>query len=225
MDSLLKNALKALQKHYCKILLINRKADAYYPIILEEQERQWEKVGKLTEFAQWFLRNGNIYEQDKPLFQKFIKECFVEQKSTFLFYRRKCNDVYRWAFIFLEKTDIPEQEYLYVRDVNDIYIEQCDIVLDNVACIDPLTSFGNKFAYNNDVMDKDSITYVSINNLANINMDEGYDYGDEIISKVAEIIECHSTQNYRISGGMFALVNVSDKQALTKALNGLATVK
>ena len=218
-------AFKALQKHYFKILLINRKADAYFPLKVEDNEKKWDKMGKLTEFAKWFLRCGNIYEKDKPLFEKFIKECFVEGKNQFLFYRRKCDDEYHWAYIFIEPTENPEEEYLYVRDVNEIYVEQCDIVLDSVAYIDPLTSFGNHYAFHEEAKSSDDITYVTIKDLGAINAEAGYEAGDEILSRVAGIIEEYSTDNYRISGGTFALLNVPNKKALCNALHGLAEIK
>lgn len=228
MNGLLKNALKALQKHYSRILLINRKMDTYYPIVIEENETRWDTIGKLSDFSKWFLKNGNIYKADKPLFENFIKECFVDGKDRYLFYRRKCGDEYRWAYCFIEKGDNPEkpdEEYLYVRDCNEIYIEQCDLILDNVGYIDPLTGLKNRLAFNEDKCDDDTVTFIVIPNLAEINEKCGYDMGNELISRVAAIIEDLTENAYRISGSKFAILNTCNNNKIQNALKGLAIVQ
>lgn len=228
MKGLLKNALKALKKHYSRILLINRKLDVYYPIVLEDNEKQWDTIGKLTDFANWFADNGNIYEADKQLFKQYIKDCFVNGENKYLFYRRRSGEEYRWAYIFIEKSDNPEkpdEEYLYVRDCNEIYIEQCDLILDSVGYVDPLTGFNNRLAFNADRKASDKVTIVTVDNLGAINVEEGYDSGNETVSKVANIIENYTENAYRITGSKFALLNVSDVENLKLSLRGVATVE
>lgn len=228
MKGLLKNALKALKKHYSRILLINRKLDVYYPIVLEDNETQWDTIGKLTDFANWFNDNGNIFEADKPLFKQYIKDCFIDGKNKYLFYRRRSGEEYRWAYIFIEQgdnPDKPDEEYLYVRDCNEIYIEQCDLILDSIGGIDPLTGFKNRFAFNSDIKESDEIHYVTVSDLGTINVEAGYDVGNEIISKVANIIEIYTEDAYRITGARFALLNISDIEKLKNELKGLATVE
>ena len=227
MKGLLKNALKALKKHYSRILLINRKLDVYYPVVVEDNEKQWDTIGKLTEFANWFNDNGNIYEADKPLFKQYIKDCFIDGKNKYLFYRRRSGEEYRWAYIFIEQgdnPDKPDEEYLYVRDCNEIYIEQCDLILDSIGGVDPLTGFKNRFAFNSDIKESDEIHYVTVSDLGTINVEAGYDVGNEIISKVANIIEIYTEDAYRITGSKFALLNISDIEKLKNELRGLATV-
>lgn len=224
MNSLLKNALKALHKHYSRILLINRKLNTYYPICLESNEKEWDKIGCLTEFATWFMNNGNIHTKDRPLFKKFIQECFVEGQDTYIFYRRKQGEQYRWAFCFVEQGEKPDEEFLYVRDINDIYLNQCDLILDSVGEVDPLTSFGNRYCFEKNRKKDDDITFVKVDNLGAINCECGYDVGDEIISKVVEIIDEYDVDAYRISGSTFALRNLKHKNCLIEDLEGLATV-
>ena len=228
MKGLLKNALKALKKHYSRILLINRKLDVYYPIVLEDNEKQWDTIGKLTEFAHWFTDNGNIFEADKPLFKKYIQECFVEGKNKYLFYRRRCGDEYRWAYIFIEQgdnADKPDEEYLYVRDCNEIYIEQCDLILDSIGGVDALTGFKNRFAFNADKEETDKVNFVTVSNLGAINAECGYEAGNEMVSSVARIIEDFTENAYRVTGAKFALLNVADIEKLKIELNGLAIVE
>ena len=221
MNKLLKNALGTLQKHYCRILVINRKLDSYYPVVLEENEEQWSKVGCLSEFARWFSHNGNIYEQDKPLFERFVQDNFDGN----LFYRRKCNNEYHWAYIFIEAGENPDEEYLYVRDVNDIYIKQCDFIIDNVGGVDALTGLANKYAYEADLMRNNmNCLEVSIDNLEAMNIEFGYQQTDAFIVNVANIIKEHSDIAYRLHGGEFRVVtdNIAE---LKKALKGIATIK
>lgn len=223
MIDLERNALKALQKHYCRMLLINRKLDSYYPIVLEQNENEWNKIGRLSEFARWFSNNGNIYEQDKPLFEKWINEC-VAGHNSHLFYRRRCNGEYRWAYVFIEQGDREDEEYLYVRDVNDVYIEQCDVILDSVGDIDALTGLKNSFAYNAERKDTDKVTFVSIDDLGAIDVENGYDAGDEIVVSVADTISQFSDKVYRLNGSIFAIINCSDTNALKEKLKGKANV-
>lgn len=228
MKGLLKNALKALKKHYSRILLINRKLDVYYPIVLEDNEQQWDTIGKLTEFANWFNDNGNIYEADKPLFKQYIKDCFINGENKYLFYRRRSGEEYRWAYIFIEKGDNPEkpdEEYLYVRDCNEIYIEQCDLILDSIGGVDPLTGFKNRFAFNADRRESDKLNFVTVSDLGAINVEAGYEAGNEIVSRVANIIEDFTENAYRITGARFALLNVDRTEELKVVLKGLATVE
>ena len=228
MNGLLKNALKALQKHYSRILLINRRLDSYYPVVIEEDEKQWNTVGKLTDFSRWFVENGNIYDADKPLFRKYIEDCFVNGKNRDLFYRRRSNDGYRWAYIFIEKSDDPskpDEEYLYVRDCNEIYIEQCDLILDSIGYVDPLTGLKNRMAFNADKQNDDKINYVVIPDLVEVNKKEGYDAGNEIIAKTSAIIEQFTDSAYRITGSRFALINVENLEELRIALTDLAEIE
>lgn len=225
MKDLERNALNALRKHYCRILLINRKLDSYYPIVLEDNEQKWDKVGCLSDFARWFSNNGNIYEQDKPLFEKWIKECMIEKKNTHLFYRRRSGDEYRWAYIFIEQGEVEDEEYLYVRDVNDVYISQCDIILDSVGDIDALTGLKNSYAYNIERNNEDTVTYVYVKDLDLINSKNGFEAGDELIVSVAETLSKLYENVYRISGGVFAILNCNNKNALKENLNGIATIK
>lgn len=228
MKGLLKNALKALKKHYSRILLINRKLDVYYPVVVEDNEKQWDTIGKLTEFANWFNDNGNIYDDDKPLFKKYIKDCFIDGKTQDLFYRRRSGDEYRWAYIFIEKGDDPrkpDEEYLYVRDCNEIYIKQCDLIVDSVGFVDPLTGVRNHLAYNAERKETDKVTFVTVCDLGAINAESGYEAGNEIISKVASILEEFTEDVYRVTGAKFALLNVTDTEKLKTAVRGLAIVE
>lgn len=224
MENLERNCLKALQKHYCRMLLINRKLDSYYPIVLEQNEREWDKIGRLSEFARWFSNKGNIYEQDKPLFEKWVNECIVGRKNQHLFYRRRCNGEYRWAYVFVEQGDREDEEYLYVRDVNDLYIEQCDIILDSVGDIDALTGLKNRFAYGLERKETDKPTFVKIEDLGAINIEGGYDAGDDAIVSVADVLEEFGDKVYRIAGGDFVILNCSDTEKLKDKLKGKARV-
>lgn len=228
MKGLLKNALKALKKHYSKILLINRKLDIYYPIVVEDNEKQWDTINKLTDFANWFIDNGNIYEADKPLFKQYVQDCFINGQNKYLFYRRRSGEEYRWAYIFIEKGDDihkPEEEYLYVRDCNEIYIEQCDLILDSIGYVDPLTGFKNNLAFNTERNENDTINFVTVSNLGVINVECGYDAGNEMISRVANIIEDYTDNVYRVTGAKFALLNVKDIEKLKIELKGIANVE
>lgn len=225
MNGLQKNALKALGKHYCRILIINRKLDSYYPVVLEENEAQWNKVGCLSDFAKWFSQNGNIYEQDKQLF-----ECFVQNNfNGNLFYRRKCNNEYHWAYIFTEAGDKTDEEYLYVRDINDIYIQQCDLIIDSVGGVDALTGLGNKMAFEtySAINNCEAIT-IKIENLEAMNIEQGYKETDNFIVEVANIISKHCDNVYRLHGGTFKVVIdesvVKNMNALKNELHGIATV-
>lgn len=224
MKDLERNSLKALQKHYCRILLINRNLDSYYPIVLEQNEGQWDKIGCLSEFTRWFSDNGNIYEQDKPLFSKWVERCIINKENAHLFYRRKSNGEYRWAYVFVEQGDVPEEEYLYVRDVNDLYIEQCDLILDSVGEIDALTGLRNHFAYNIDKKPTDKVTFVNIDNLDCVCIENGYDACNEIIVSVADVMNEVSDNVYRISGDTFAILNCEDVEKLKDKLKGRARV-
>lgn len=224
MKDLERNALKSLQKHYCRMLLINRKLDSYYPIVLEDNEGEWDKIGRLSDFARWFSNNGNIYEQDKPLFEKWVRECLIGRENTHLFYRRRNKGEYRWAYAFVEQGDIPDEEYLYVRDVNDVYIEQCDVILDSIGDVDALTGLKNRFAYNLDKKETDTVTFVSVDNLGTMNIENGYEAGDEAIIDVADIISEYTDNVYRISGGLFAILNCPQEKTLKEKLKGKATI-
>lgn len=228
MNKLLKNALKALKKHYSRILLINRKLDSYYPVVIEENESRWNTMGRLTDFAHWFAENGNIYEADKPMFKQYVQDCFVQGENRYLFYRRKSEDGYRWAYIFIEKgddPDKPDEEYLYVRDCNEVYVEQCDLILDSVGYVDALTGLKNRMAFNVDQQAGDRINFVTVTNLGDINEKEGYDAGNELIAKVASILEDFTDNAYRITGSKFALLNTCNLQKLQTALSGLAIIE
>ena len=228
MNRLLKNALKALKKHYSRILLINRKLDSYYPVVIEENESKWHTMGRLTDFAHWFSENGNIYESDKPLFRQYVQDCFINGENRYLFYRRKSGSGYRWAYIFIEKgddPDKPDEEYLYVRDCNEVYVEQCDLILDNVGYVDALTGLKNRLAFNADQQSGDKINFVTVVNLETINEQDGYDAGNEVIAKVASILEEFTENAYRITGSKFALLNAGNLQNLQIALNGLAIIE
>lgn len=226
MNGLLKNALKSLGKHYCRILIINRKLDSYYPIVLEETETRWNKVGCLSDFAKWFSQNGNIYEQDKPLFERFVQSNFDGN----LFYRRKCNNEYHWAYIFTEAGDNPDEEYLYVRDINDIYIQQCDLIIDSVGGVDALTGLGNKMAYETYIAINNCETVtVKIENIGTMNIEQGYKETDNFIINVANIISKYCDNVYRLHGGTFKLIIdetlVKNMSALKRALKGIATIE
>lgn len=227
-NELLKNALKALQGDYSRILLINRKLNTYCPIIIEENETKWDTIGKLTDFANWFLRNGNIYEADKPLFRNFIDECFVQGKQRYLFYRRKADEGYRWAYLFIKQGTNPKkpnEEFLFVRDCNEIYIEQCDLILDSVGYCDPLTGLKNRLAFNAEQREEDEVNFVTITGLGAINAEEGYDAGNERIATVASILEKYTDDVYRITGSKFALRNVKNLPVIKVALGDLAIVE
>lgn len=225
MNKLLKNALSALEKDYCRILVINRKLDSYYPVVLETNEEQWNKVGCLSEFAKWFSQNGNIFEQDKPLFERYIQDNF----NGNLFYRRKCNNEYRWAYIFIKAGEKQDEEYLYVRDINDIYIEQCDLIIDSVGGVDALTGLGNKMAFEaySAIHTCEAIT-VKIDNLEAMNIEQGYKETDNFIVNVANIISTHCDNAYRLHGGTFKLIIdedlVKNMNALKNRLKGIATI-
>lgn len=225
MNGLLKNALKALKEDYSRILLINRKLDTYYPIIIEENETKWDTIGKLSEFAHWFAENGNIFDDDKPLFKQYIKDCFINGENRYLFYRRRCGEEYRWAYIFVKQGEKPDEEFLYVRDCNEIYIEQCDLILDSVGFVDPLTGFKNRLAFEADREYGDKVNYVTVCDLGAINAEAGYNAGNEMIAKVAAIIEEYTENAYRVTGSKFALLNVPDIEKLKIALHGIAVVE
>ena len=229
MNVLLKNALKALKKHYSRILLINRKLDVYYPVVVEDNEKQWDTIGKLTDFANWFTDNGNIYEADKPLFKRYIEECLLADKNNYLFYRRRYNDEYRWAYIFIEQSDKTNEEFLYVADCNEMYVGQCDLIVDSIGGVDALTGLGNKVAFEaySATHNFEAIT-VKIENLEAMNIELGYKETDNFIVNVANIIGECCDNAYRLHGGVFKLVIdevlLNNMDGLRMKLKGIAKI-
>ena len=145
--------------------------------------------------------------------------CKIVSLTEYLFYRRRSGDEYRWAYIFIEKGDDinkPEEEYLYVRDCNEIYIEQCDLILDSIGYVDPLTGFKNNFAFSVERKETDNVNFVTVANLGAINAECGYEAGNEMVSRVANIIEDFTENAYRVTGAKFALLNVTDIEKLKK---------
>lgn len=229
MNGLQKNALRALKKNYCRILLINRKLDSYFPIVIEENESEWNTIGKLSDFTNWFCENGNIYEADKPIFKRYVQECLLNGETKDLFYRRRVGDEYHWAYIFIEQSEKTNEEFLYVRDCNDAYINQCDLIVDSVGGVDALTGLGNKLAFEAySAMHTDEAITVRIDNLEAMNVELGYKETDNFIVNVANIISEYCCNAFRLHGGVFKLMVdeelAKNMDALQKRLVGIATI-
>ncbi|WP_432651805.1 hypothetical protein [Huintestinicola sp.] len=152
-----------LGRSYCKIVHV-RLSDGYYePVYMTDSEISAEESlapGIVNWFAS-FAQAGNVYEEDREKFLKFIDNDYLrrrlaEEGEARLYYRRKINGGYKpvcmkivrsadhspedpLAFIYIAEED-KEGKYLTERTAAEKYYASCDIMtgIRNRHCYDEL---------------------------------------------------------------------------------------
>lgn len=139
--------------------------------------------------------------------------------------RKKSGEIYYVKSTILPIVNFKNEivEYIAARiDVTELIRK--DKIIHN-QFTDPLTKLQNRasliYGLNEKIQQKASLTLINIDRFSNINDSYGYEVGDAILTKLAEILKSKHQNSYRISGDEFAMLceHELDKNAKIEITN------
>lgn len=224
------DALFPLSSLYYKILKINLTRDSFecFKVDLREQEQYADRLQRISEWWDWFAKNGEIFPEDEKSYRQFtdldrLRACFREEKAMHSCrYRRWIGDEFRWVQMDL----VPSAEYrdenqvvlLYVKDIQEEYLRELQSRRELVDSYnrDALTLLYNRHKYNEDLEnlkeDADGLLtclYVDVNGLHELNNKLGHEKGDTMLCSVADALRKFFPEEriYRIGGDEFVMLS------------------
>lgn len=238
----MEDALFMLSSLFHKILKVNLTRDTYEAIKVYKEELT-EEQGYSTRISEWlrgFAETGNVHPDDREEYLTFtdiesIRATFRQQsKPVRCRYRRKAGSEFRWVMMVLlpsvEYTEDNEEIMLYVRDLNDEFVEEQEHrkQLEYYCYNDILTGMGNRRRYKKicagyaQLLQKPrlAVLFADINGLKYINDHLGHDAGDEYIKSFGKRLQEAFGVNAccRISGDEFTVIleDVPEKETMEK---------
>ncbi len=214
---------------FYKVLKVNLTTDYYeiVKVIDEELNNDVISTNRITDWWDLFVRQGYVKEEDVPHYQRFTDISWMrrqlkrEAKPLRCRYRRKTLDEYRWVSMeivpALEYTNENQIVMLYIRDINDDYVDEViyQQELEHLCYHDGATGLRNRMYYNRlcDRYDDGcenavGVIFADLNRLKYINDNFGHAQGDRYIEDFALFlasqfgVEC----SYRLSGDEFVVV-------------------
>lgn len=198
------DVLRFLKSNYCKLLIVNLEQDSYCPKIIADDEL--EAMGELdcvfSHYTNWFVTSKFIMAEDRDALRSFFASMQAGKSIT---YRRLINGEYHRVLLLLEPTVNPNELLLYVRDVDEIYNQERERILEK----DEQTGLLNRHAFYRDCKQHKGksvgILYADLNGLKYTNDHFGHDEGDKLIIKLANLLKLNFQwyKCYHISGDEF----------------------
>lgn len=139
------DAIGVLSTFFYRILKVNLTTGNYlvFKDGAEDITGRFDNISDIYERLASFAYKGYVHEEDKEEYLKFcnknwLKKQFAKGKDHLLLhYRRNITGEFRWVsmeiFRSSEYTDINQVVLLYVRDINDDYLKQLDVVMRRTA--------------------------------------------------------------------------------------------
>lgn len=200
---------------YRKTLLIDLANDTFKIGHLAQDERAALAnldIIKISEYWAWFCDSEFLHEECRQACRDFKLE-----PNTELFYTRKVND--KWQVMLMEITPLDDYSpnnqlcLLSVRNVNDMYNRQYELVVDKIGTRDHVTGLLNKLALDRDFEkhkdEKVGVIFADLNGLKWINDNKGHKAGDALIQKFAGLLSINFGGDYcyHISGDEFVVLS------------------
>ncbi|MCD7958401.1 MAG: GGDEF domain-containing protein [Ruminococcus sp.] len=221
---------------FYKILKVNLTLDTYEIIKVKDDELNHAVVHTkhITDWWRIFADQGYVHAEDRANYDCFTemdemqKELRHGTKFLRCRYRRKTNAQFCWVSMeiipALEYTDDNQIVMLYIRDINDDYINEVmhQQELEHYCYHDGATGLRNRLYYNR-LCDKYSdgcensvgIIFADLNRLKYINDTYGHTEGDRYIQDFAQLLanRFELEHSYRISDDEFMVIlqNISEK--------------
>lgn len=247
----MEDALYMLSSLFHKILKVNLTRDSFDVIKVYKEELTMAQgySPKISEWLRGFAETGNVHEDDMEDYLRFtnintMRQTFRRQsRMVRCRYRRKMEDGYHWVMMTLlpsvEYTQEKEEIMLYVRDINDEYVEEQEHrkELEYYCYNDILTNMGNRRQYKKicaeyaqlEEKPRLAVLFADINGLKYVNDHLGHDAGDEYIKRFGkQLMDAFSgSECCRISGDEFIVVmeDVPEAEAAAKFEAFIAQIK
>lgn len=214
MNKKLLEVFEILEQTYYKIIKIHLNNNSYEVIKVLENEN--DLYYNLAEWCEYFIQDGYVFEEDVADFRLFFAD--IKPYAT-LYYRRKVNSVWQWAFLETfpdpkSTTDDPTL-YLYIRNSDNEYINKLahQKELEYKILHDSLTGLKNRTAYDDlffstEPHTKIGIIYSDLNKLKFYNDTCGHAAGDDYLKLFSDCLrEVFRPEDcYRIGGDEFVIV-------------------
>lgn len=139
------DAIGVLSTFFYRILKVNLTTGNYlvFKDGTEDVTGRFDNISDIYDRLASFAQKGYVHEKDKEEYLKFcnknwLKEQFIKGKDHLtLHYRRNITGEFRWVsmeiFRSSEYTNTNQVVLLYVRDINDDYLKQLDVVMRRTA--------------------------------------------------------------------------------------------
>ena len=228
-NNIINRALSNLAHKYLKILYVNLESREFKIGEIPDNEYEQAKLYKnIDDYLKWFHESGNVHPDDVRYFQQFTEN--IEAGNSFV-YRRKSgtdengNDVYKYVMLAIYPMPSENEENtccaLYVKDVHETYSKQYDLIVDEIGTKDPLTGMYNRLAFDRDFTAAKGdigILYADVNGLKWVNDHQGHKAGDDIIIKVANLLQINfdNIKVYHISGDEFIILSTNNARNFIK---------
>lgn len=137
----LKDAIGMLSSFFYRILKVNLTTDSYMVLKKgeEDEAEQFNRIQNLSERLSCLVQKGYVHEEDLEEYLKYcnidwLKEQFASGKERIAVnYRRNIHGDFKWVSMEMirsgEYSDTNQVLLIYVRDLNDDYLKQLDVVM------------------------------------------------------------------------------------------------
>lgn len=197
-SSYLRSLTKALEKAYCKILIVDLKNDSFIPIFVVDKEWKDKENLSLTQWVCDFVASDGVKTEDIKKFLSFmslnnLKKVMNDSTKNAIRYSRKINGNYHSVLLEVYPSDDCDTKcIIYIRDIDEINYSINNIM--NEEYTDYMTGFSNYAAYSERLNslkgnELNTFVYVNIKNLKEINNTNGRVVGDKLIKKVVATIK------------------------------------
>lgn len=141
----LQDAVGMLSSFFLRILKVNLTTDNYWVLKNNEKENQglFDKIASFSGCLQEYAGQGYIYPEDLEEYQQFcdvgrLRKYFADgNQQARQHFRYRIGQEYRWVSMeLLRSTEYQDREQLivlYMRDINDDYMRQIDVVMRHVT--------------------------------------------------------------------------------------------
>lgn len=139
----LQDAVGMLSSFFLRILKVNLTTDTYWVLKNNEKQGLFDKITAFSGRLQEYANQGYIYPEDMEEYRQF---CDIERLRKYFadgnqqarqHFRYRIGQEYRWVSMeLLRSTEYQDGEQLivlYMRDINDDYMRQIDVVMRHVT--------------------------------------------------------------------------------------------
>lgn len=141
----LQDAVGMLSSFFLRILKVNLTTDTYWMLKNNEKEKQgtFDKIATFSSRQQEYAKQGYIHQEDIEEYLQFydierLRKYFADgNQQARQHFRYRIGQEYHWVSMeLLRSTEYQDEDQLvvlYVRDINDDYMRQIDVVMRHVT--------------------------------------------------------------------------------------------
>lgn len=206
--------LSDISLNYKKTLLVNMDDCTYQEVSVPDDEMEFvssHSSKSLKEYWFWFCNSDLVHTEDKPKCLEFTEK--ITCTNHIVYRRRMENNEWHWVLLSL----VPSASFkklgnywvLYVIDIDEIYTDEYESVVEKIGTTDKMTGLYNRFAFERDYEkykeEKVGIAYCDLNGLKYANDNFGHKAGDNLILTFAGLLSVNFNDYkcYHISGDEF----------------------